>query len=69
MADPKRYRLTLTSAGAVVMQGWWPDLASAERKFTSWIGSYSAIAEVKIVLSERGGENYEAMKQWPDDQA
>ncbi|MGW6481295.1 hypothetical protein ACWGDS_25940 [Streptomyces sp. NPDC055059] len=70
MTDSTRYRLTITSAGAVVMQGWWPDLAAAERKFRSWIGSYSGIPEAKIVLTERGdfGDD-QILKQWPDDQA
>lgn len=51
------------------MQGWWAELASTERKFTSRIGSPSAITEAKIILSEQSGDdNYEAPKQWPDDQ-
>ncbi|MFB7714066.1 hypothetical protein [Streptomyces sp. NPDC056105] len=51
------------------MQGWWAELASAERKFTSRIGSHSAITEAKIIPSGRSGDdNHEALKRWPDNQ-
>jgi hypothetical protein len=67
---PERYRLTLTSDGAVVMQGEWSSPATAERKFTSWIGSYSGIAGARIVLTEQGGDGAERMlNEWPEDDA
>ncbi|MFD8779256.1 hypothetical protein ACFRU3_44055 [Streptomyces sp. NPDC056910] len=67
MDDPERYRLTLTSDGAVVMQGWWPDRATGERKFRSWIGSYGGIAEARVVLTERGVDGAEeVLKEWPE---
>ncbi|MGW6356636.1 hypothetical protein ACWFR5_15915 [Streptomyces sp. NPDC055092] len=70
MADRQRYRLTLTTRGAVAMQGSSPDFAATDRKFRSWIGSYGTLAEAKIVLAERGHDGtYEALKQWPTDQA
>ncbi|MFF1398451.1 hypothetical protein ACFVZD_32135 [Streptomyces sp. NPDC058287] len=51
------------------MQGWWAELASAEREFTSRIGSHFTITEASVMLSERSGDdNYEAQKRWPDDQ-
>jgi hypothetical protein len=68
--DLERYRLTLTSDGAVVMQGWWPDRATGERKFLSWVGSYSAISDARIVLTERGDDGTErVLQQWPTGDA
>ncbi|MFB6675624.1 hypothetical protein ACFCWG_25000 [Streptomyces sp. NPDC056390] len=70
MDDPERYRLTLTSDGAVVMQGWWSDRATGERKFRSWIGSYSGIPEARVVLTESEADGTEhVLEQWPDDEA
>lgn len=70
MDDPERYRLSLTSDGAVVMQGEWSSRATAERKFTSWIGSYSGIASARIVLTEQGANGAERMlSEWPEDDA
>ncbi|MGW8679690.1 hypothetical protein ACWGNN_01235 [Streptomyces sp. NPDC055817] len=67
MDDPERYRLTLTSDGAVVMQGWWSDRATGERKFRSWIGSYSGIAGARITLTERlEDETEQVLQSWPD---
>ncbi|MCX5441168.1 hypothetical protein [Streptomyces sp. NBC_00063] len=70
MDDPEHYRLTLTSDGAVVMQDWWPDRAIGERKFLSWIGSYSAVTDARIVLTERGDDGEErVLQRWPSDEA
>ncbi|MEV6696205.1 hypothetical protein AB0M68_03455 [Streptomyces sp. NPDC051453] len=70
MDDPESYHLTLTSDGTVVMQGWWPARSTAERKFLSWIGSYSAIADARIVLTEQDDDGTErVLQQWPNDDA
>jgi hypothetical protein len=64
------YRVTLTTGGAVVMQGEWPIRETAERKFRSWIGSYSAIADSRIVLTERGDDGEErVLQRWPGHEA
>lgn len=52
------------------MQDWWPDRAIGERKFLSWIGSYSAVADARIVLTERGDDGEErVLQRWPSDEA
>ncbi|MGW2083129.1 hypothetical protein ACWCOW_40745 [Streptomyces sp. NPDC001939] len=70
MDDP-RYRLTLTTtADRMVMDGRWSNLATAERKFRSWIGSYSTIASARIALSEQTADaTWTELKAWPDDEA
>nr|WTB30856.1 inorganic diphosphatase [Streptomyces sp. NBC_00830] len=36
--DKQRFHLTLSTGDKPVMHGWWPDLATAERKYTRRIG-------------------------------
>ncbi|MFD4715202.1 hypothetical protein ACFWN5_36820 [Streptomyces sp. NPDC058430] len=53
----RRYRLTLTTtAGPTVMDGRWSNLATAERKYLSWIGSYSIMPSARIALAEQAGD-------------
>lgn len=67
MATPERYRVTLTTGGAVVMQGEWPIRETGERKFRSWIGSYGGISEARVVLTERAVDGVEkVLKEWPE---
>lgn len=66
MATPG-YRVTLTTGGAVVMQGEWAVRETGERKFRSWIGSYSGIAEARVVLTEMSEDGAETvLKAWPE---
>ncbi|MCX4647970.1 MULTISPECIES: hypothetical protein [unclassified Streptomyces] len=67
MADPERYRVTLTTGGAVVMQGAWAIREIGELKFRSWIVSYGGISEARVVLTERGVDGVEkVLKEWPE---
>ncbi|WP_405476461.1 hypothetical protein [Streptomyces sp. NBC_00009] len=67
MADLERYRVTLTTGGAVVMQGAWSIRETGERKFRSWIGSYGGIAEARVVLTEMGDDGAETvLEEWPE---
>ncbi|MFG2525921.1 hypothetical protein [Streptomyces sp. NPDC048527] len=63
-----RYHLTLTTtADRTVMDGQWSNLATAERKFRSWIGSYSAIPSAHIALAEQATDaTWTELKAWPD---
>ncbi|UDM05589.1 hypothetical protein [Streptomyces longhuiensis] len=67
----RRYRLTLTTtAGRTIMDGRWSNLATAERKFRSWIGSYSAIPSARIALAEQAADaTWTELKAWPDSEA
>ncbi|MFD0034918.1 hypothetical protein ACFVJK_43260 [Streptomyces sp. NPDC127172] len=69
--DDHHYRLTLTTtAGRTVMDGQWSNLTTAERKFRSWIGSYSTISDARITLAEQSADaTWTELKAWPDGQA
>ncbi|MFF1401354.1 hypothetical protein ACFVZD_47715 [Streptomyces sp. NPDC058287] len=70
MADPDRYRVTLTTGGAVVMQGTWSHRETGQRKFRSWIGSYGSIPGARITLAEQAAdESWRELEAWPDSAA
>ncbi len=64
MTDPRDFYLTLTSAGRPVMHGWWSDEATAERKFSEWIGSHSAIEAAAVVLAEQSVDGERVLMSW-----
>ncbi|MFF0087662.1 hypothetical protein ACFYR1_49780 [Streptomyces canus] len=64
MTDPD-FHLTLTSSGRPVMHGWWSGKATAEGKFSEWIGSHSAIEGAAVVLAERAGDGERVLMSWP----
>ncbi|WP_133305499.1 hypothetical protein [Streptomyces sp. AcE210] len=67
MAELDRYRVTLTTGGAVVMQGAWSNRETGQRKFRSWIGSYGGISEARVVLTERAVDGVEkVLMEWPE---
>ncbi|MCX4790393.1 hypothetical protein OG369_30765 [Streptomyces sp. NBC_01221] len=47
------------------MHGWWPDLATAERKYTRWIGERGGVDDTRITLTNEvdGGR---VLKSWPN---
>ncbi|MFD4653809.1 hypothetical protein [Streptomyces sp. NPDC058441] len=58
MDEPKRYRLTLTTThDGTVMDGRWVDLATAGRKFRSWIGSYGSMPGARIELTKQAADD------------
>jgi hypothetical protein len=61
--DPAgRYELTFAADGRTVATGWWEKLATAERKFTSWVGDQGrGTARITLVDTETG----ETLKVWP----
>ncbi|MFE5681709.1 hypothetical protein [Streptomyces sp. NPDC056512] len=70
MASLERYRVTLTTGGAVVMQGEWPIRETGERKFRSWIGSYGSMPGARVALAEQAGDGvWVELKAWPDEGA
>ncbi|MCX5435558.1 hypothetical protein [Streptomyces sp. NBC_00063] len=70
MANLERYRVTLTTGGAVVMQGSWSIRETGERKFRSWIGSYGSMPGARVTLAEQSAdETWTELKAWPDSAA
>jgi hypothetical protein len=64
--DDQRYHLTLaTPANGTVMYGWWSSRVTAERKFRSWIGSYSVMPGAHITLTGRLDDET-VLQSWPD---
>ncbi|MFF4346842.1 hypothetical protein [Streptomyces sp. NPDC001530] len=61
----ERYHLTLTTNGQPVMHGWWADLATAERKFTSWIGEHGSVAGARVTLVDEAEAR--VLKSWPTE--
>lgn len=54
------------------MDGRWSNIATAERKFRSWIGSYSAVPvpSARIALAEQAADaTWTMLKAWPDGEA
>ncbi|MGW3821772.1 hypothetical protein ACWEAF_05555 [Streptomyces sp. NPDC005071] len=64
--DNSRFHLTLSTGDRPVMQGWWPDLATAEKKFKAWKVERGGRAGARIVLTDEtdGGR---VLKAWPDE--
>lgn len=48
------------------MHGWWPDLPTAERKFTRWIGERGGRKDSRITLTDEG-DSGRVLKYWPDE--
>ncbi|MET8537369.1 hypothetical protein ABZV67_37690 [Streptomyces sp. NPDC005065] len=47
-----------------VMRGWWPDLATAERKYTRWIGERGGRDGARTTLTDEA-EGGRVLKAWP----
>ncbi len=47
------------------MRGWWPDRATAERKFKSWIGERGSVDGARITLTDEA-DGGRLLKAWPD---
>ncbi|SHI69092.1 hypothetical protein [Streptomyces sp. 3214.6] len=60
-----RYRVSLTLGGMPVLQGWWADRATADRKFTTWIGQYGSRAGARVTLTDE--ETGDLLTSWPDE--
>ena len=64
MTDPGRYHLTLHSGDRPVMHGYWADLATAEDKFTRWIGEHGSVDGARVTLVDE--ETGEELAEWPE---
>ncbi|WP_030917218.1 hypothetical protein [Streptomyces sp. NRRL B-24720] len=57
--------MTLSHGGRTIMRGWWPDRATAERKFKSWIGERGSVDGARITLTDEA-DGGRLLKAWPD---
>lgn len=48
------------------MHGWWPDLATTERKYTRWIGERGGVDGARITLTDEA-DGGRVLKSWPDE--
>lgn len=63
--DDQRFHLTLYSSGLPVAHGWWGDRATAERKFTSWIGEFGDVDQARVVLVDEADGS--VLTTWPEE--
>lgn len=64
--DVQRFHVTLSRGGRPILRGWWPDLATAEKKYSRWIGERGGKDDARITLVDEvdGGR---LLKSWPVD--
>ncbi|MFD5294800.1 hypothetical protein ACFWJU_06290 [Streptomyces mutabilis] len=59
-----RYRVTVTTAGQTLLQGWWESEATARRKFIAWIGEHGSRPGARVTLTDE--EAGSVLTEWPD---
>lgn len=59
-----RYRVTVTTDGEPLIQGWWGSEATARRKFASWVGERGSQAGARVTLTDE--ETGAVLTEWPD---
>jgi hypothetical protein len=62
-AAPQRFHLMLATGDRPVMHGWWAALATAERKYTAWIGEHGSVDGARIALVDE--QEQRVLKAWP----
>ncbi|WP_329472789.1 hypothetical protein OIE75_29995 [Streptomyces sp. NBC_01723] len=60
-----RFRVTVTTDGEPLIQGWWDDKTVARRKFASWIGEHGSRPGARVTLVDE--EAGRVLTEWPDD--
>lgn len=66
MTDPReRFHLTLSTAGRAVMHGWWPDEATADRKWKRWRREFVDMPNVSVTLIDTADGR--VIHRWPDE--
>lgn len=59
-----RYRVTVTTDGDPLIQGWWDDEEVARRKFASWVGEHGSRAGARVTLVDE--ETGKQLTEWPN---
>lgn len=62
--DDQRFHLTLHAGARPAMHGFWADRATADRKFTRWIGEHGNVAGARVTLVDT--VTGETLTEWPD---
>jgi hypothetical protein len=63
--NDQRYHLTLYTSDEVVMQGWWAERATAERKHAAWKREHGSVEGARVVLVDE--EEQRVLASWPDE--
>lgn len=63
--DDQRFHLTLLAGDEPVMHGWWGERATADRKFTRWIGEHGSVDGARVVLVDEAEQL--VLASWPDE--
>lgn len=59
-----RYRVTVTTGGQPLIQGWWGSEATARRKFTAWVGEHGDRPGARVILIDEGSGR--VLTEWPE---
>ncbi|MFG3127303.1 hypothetical protein ACGFZU_06335 [Streptomyces tendae] len=59
-----RYRVTVTTGGQPLIQGWWDDETVARRKVASWIGEHGSRSGARVTLTDE--ETGDVLTEWPE---
>ncbi|MFJ9038938.1 hypothetical protein ACIRF8_20375 [Streptomyces sp. NPDC102406] len=66
MSDqPGRYHLSLTIDGARVLDGWWDDADTADRKFDGMRKEHEADDRARLLLTEWDDGREWPLRAWP----
>ncbi|MFF8973543.1 hypothetical protein [Streptomyces sp. NPDC014995] len=55
----------MTVDAAPVMEGWWDDRATTERKYTNWLGAHGDRDGASVTLTDE--ETGTVLTSWPED--
>ncbi|MFJ9026268.1 hypothetical protein ACIRPU_40835 [Streptomyces sp. NPDC102259] len=58
-----RYKVTLLVDERPVMQGWWEERATADRKYLAWIGEHGSRAGARVTLTDE--TTNDVVRSWP----
>ncbi|MBK3630318.1 hypothetical protein JHN59_37095 [Streptomyces sp. MBT49] len=58
-----RFKVTLLAGGRPVMEGWWEEYATADRKCREWVRAHGGSAGAQVVLTDE--ETGDELTRWP----
>ncbi|MFE7237161.1 hypothetical protein [Streptomyces sp. NPDC057580] len=60
------FHLNLSIGARPVMDGWWPDLKIAEKKFAAWVRERGGVDGARITLTDEA-DGGRVLKAWPGE--